>query len=65
MPGQTRMSQNAIVHLGRWGILALTLAVWQWGWDLKPALGWLVPNVIDPYFVSKPTLIWSRFLELG
>lgn len=59
------MSNTAIIHLGRWGILALMLCTWQWGWDLKPALGWLVPNILDPYFVSKPTLIWNRFLELG
>ena len=59
------MSNSAIVHIGRWGLLALMLVTWQWGWDLKPVLGWLVPNILDPYFVSKPSLIWSRFLELG
>ena len=59
------MSQNAIVHIGRWGILAVMLAVWQWGWDLKPTLGWLVPGVLDPYFVSKPSLIWARFVEMS
>ena len=32
------MSQNAIVHIGRWGILAWMLATWQWGWDLKSVL---------------------------
>jgi NitT/TauT family transport system permease protein len=64
------MSNSTIVFIGRWGLLALMLATWQWGWNLKPvlgtlSLGWLVPTVLDPYFVSKPSLIWSRFLELG
>lgn len=59
------MPNRLLIHGGRWGILLLMLAVWQWGWDLKPQLGWLVPNILDPYFVSKPSLIWFRFLELG
>lgn len=59
------MSQTTIIHLGRWGLLALILATWQWGWNLKPTLGWLVPTVLDPYFVSKPSIIFSRFLELS
>ena len=59
------MSQTTIIHLGRWGSLALILAMWQWGWNLKPTLGWLVPTVLDPYFVSKPSIIFNRFLELS
>lgn len=59
------MSKTAIIHLGRWGLLAGILATWQWGWNLKPYLGWLVPTVLDPYFVSKPSIIFSRFLELS
>jgi NitT/TauT family transport system permease protein len=64
------MSNTAIIHLGRWGLLAFGLAVWQWGWDLRGPLstvklGWLVPTVLDPYFVSKPTIIFNRFLELS
>ena len=59
------MSQSMIIHLGRWGLLALILAMWQWGWNLKPTLGWLVPTVLDPYFVSKPSIIFNRFLELS
>jgi ABC-type nitrate/sulfonate/bicarbonate transport system permease component len=59
------LSQSTIIHLGRWGLLALILATWQWGWNLKPTLGWLVPTVLDPYFVSKPSIIFNRFLELS
>ena len=65
-----QISNAAIIHLGRWGLLALLLSTWQWGWDLKAplaalGLGWLVPMILDPYFVSKPSIIWARFLELG
>lgn len=59
------VSTATIILVGRWGLLALLLAIWQWGWDLRGVLGWLVPNVLDPYFVSKPSLIWSRFLEMS
>jgi NitT/TauT family transport system permease protein len=59
------MSTRVIVNGSRWGLLALMLVVWQWGWDMKPTFGWAVPNLLDPYFISKPTLIWKRFLEMG
>jgi NitT/TauT family transport system permease protein len=48
-------------------ILAVTLAVWQWGFDLCRALlpkPW-VPKILDPYFISKPSAIWTSFLRLG
>ena len=41
------------------------LAIWQWGWDLKARLPWLVPEILDPYFVSKPSLIFQHFLQMG
>ena len=42
------------------------LAIWQWGWDLRAfaALA-LVPDLLDPYFVSKPSEIWKQFLRMG
>jgi NitT/TauT family transport system permease protein len=43
----------------------LLLAIWQWGYDLNGTVPWLVPSILDPYFVSKPTLIWNEFLRLG
>jgi NitT/TauT family transport system permease protein len=48
-------------------ILAVTMAVWQWGFDLCRALlpkPW-VPKILDPYFISKPSAIWTSFLRLG
>ena len=41
------------------------LAIWQWGYDLNARVPWLVPSILDPYFVSKPSLIWQEFLRLG
>ena len=48
-------------------IVVGVLAVWQWGYDLRtvPALRPLVPSILDPYFVSKPSMIWTSFLKLS
>jgi NitT/TauT family transport system permease protein len=48
-------------------ILLVVLSVWQWGFDLCRALlpkPW-VPKILDPYFISKPSAIWTSFLKLG
>ena len=39
------------------------LVSWQWAWDLHDKVPWLVPELFDPYFVSKPTDIFSQFLR--
>jgi NitT/TauT family transport system permease protein len=41
------------------------LAVWQWGFSLKESLPWLVPDLLDPYFISRPSDIFDKFLVLG
>jgi NitT/TauT family transport system permease protein len=48
-------------------ILVVTLSIWQWGFDVSKALlpKALVPTILDPYFISKPTAIWTSFLKLG
>jgi NitT/TauT family transport system permease protein len=48
-------------------IVAGVMAVWQWGYDLRavPALKPFVPSILDPYFVSKPSMIWTSFLKLS
>jgi NitT/TauT family transport system permease protein len=48
-------------------ILVVLLSVWQWGFDIAR---WMlprayVPKILDPYFISKPTAIWTSFLKLG
>jgi NitT/TauT family transport system permease protein len=59
----TRSTLGTIV----WQVLicAAVLSVWQWGFDLHTLFPGLVPDLLDPYFVSKPTEIWDQFLVLG
>ena len=48
-------------------ILATAFCIWQWGYDLRKiaALKPFVPSILDPYFISKPSAIWTSFLKLG
>lgn len=46
-------------------ICLLALSVWQWGYDFHASLPWLVPELLDPYFVSKPSEIFDNFLVLS
>ena len=46
-------------------IALAALAAWEWGWDFHDKLPWLVPDLLDPYFVSKPSAIFQQFLTLG
>jgi NitT/TauT family transport system permease protein len=41
------------------------LSLWQWGYDLHTRWPSLVPDLLDPYFVSKPSEIYQHFLILG
>ncbi|MBR0776597.1 ABC transporter permease [Bradyrhizobium diazoefficiens] len=43
-------------------ICVIVLSIWQWGYDLHKMLPWLVPDLLDPYFVSKPSMIFENFL---
>jgi NitT/TauT family transport system permease protein len=46
-------------------ICIMVLAIWQWGYDLHAKLPWLIPDLLDPYFVSKPSDIFDNFLTLS
>src|SRR5438445_1512505 len=46
-------------------ICAVVLSVWQWGYELHASFPWLVPDLLDPYFVSKPSQIFDNFLILS
>jgi NitT/TauT family transport system permease protein len=46
-------------------IVVVGFAVWQWGWGTRATFGNWVPRILNPYFIARPSLIWSRFLELG
>ena len=41
------------------------LSIWQWGYDLHARFPSLVPDLLDPYFVSKPSDIFDHFLILS
>lgn len=60
------MSRRAAGNLG-WqvAICLAVLAVWQWGHDLHAGFPALVPDLLDPYFISKPTDIFQTFLTLS
>lgn len=64
----------AWVNFWRLVVLALVLGIWQWGDTVNQALiaglspEWrraLTIQVLEPFFISKPTLIWERFLQLA
>lgn len=59
------MGSRATVVAAQLAIILLTLAVWQWAFDLKPYADWLVPGLLDPYFISKPSEIWTQLLRLA
>ena len=63
----TMSSHRLSIRLWQLVILSLTLSVWEWGFDVaKMTLPkGLVPSILDPYFISKPTSIWKSFLKLG
>jgi NitT/TauT family transport system permease protein len=46
-------------------ICIAVLSVWQWGYDLHARFPWAVPDLLDPYFVSKPSEIFDSFLVLS
>ncbi len=63
------MARQSRLRITLWqiAILAATLAVWQWGYDLSKiaALKSYIPSILDPYFISKPSAIWTSFLKLS
>ena len=46
-------------------ICAIVLSVWQWGYQFHARFPWLVPDLLDPYFISKPSEIFQQFLILS
>jgi NitT/TauT family transport system permease protein len=60
------MRQNSLSTLA-WqvSICVVVLSVWQWGYQLHARFPWLVPDLLDPYFISKPSEIFEQFLILS
>ncbi|MBI2525547.1 MAG: ABC transporter permease [Candidatus Rokubacteria bacterium] len=46
-------------------VVAAILAVWEWAFPLNARYDWLIPDFLDPYFVSRPSEIWARFVRLA
>jgi NitT/TauT family transport system permease protein len=61
------MRKHRTLNVLAWqaAICAIALSIWQWGYDLHGRLPWLVPDLLDPYFVSKPSEIFDNFLILS
>ncbi len=57
--------RSASVWLWQALICIVVLSIWQWGYDLHTSLPWLVPDMLDPYFISKPSDIFQNFLVLS
>ena len=55
------------VLLWQIAILVVTFVIWEWGFDLRKISVFkpFVPSLLDPYFISKPSAIWTSFLKLG
>ena len=61
-----RSSRRSLSRLGWQALICVAvLSLWQWGYDLYGKLPWLVPDLLDPYFVSKPSEIFQNFLVLS
>ena len=60
-------SRKLPILLWQISILVVTLAIWEWGFELSKALlpKKFVPSILDPYFISRPSAIWTSFLKLG
>jgi NitT/TauT family transport system permease protein len=59
------MKRRLSTLLWQIGLTLAWLALWQWGWDLHARAPWAVPDILDPYFVSRPSEIWQQFLRLS
>ena len=46
-------------------ICVSVLSVWQWGYQFHARFPWLVPDLLDPYFISRPSEIFQQFLMLS
>jgi sulfonate transport system permease protein len=60
------MRQNSLSALvWQVSICVVVLSVWQWGYQFHTRFPWLVPDLLDPYFISKPSEIFEQFLILS
>jgi NitT/TauT family transport system permease protein len=60
-----RIPRALLLNVCRALLVAVILAIWEWGFAFNARYDWLVPDLLDPYFVSRPSEIWTRFLRLA
>ena len=58
--------RSFLAHIG-WQILILGvfLSVWQWASVLRNQAPMVIPDIFDPYFISRPSEVWDQFLVLA
>lgn len=59
------MSDHQINWGWRVALGVLIVVVWQWGYAFRAQVPWLTPEILNPYFVSKPSAIFHQFLQQG
>jgi NitT/TauT family transport system permease protein len=60
------MRRHSLTTLGWQALICVTvLSVWQWGYQFHTRFPRLVPDLLDPYFISKPSEIFEQFLILS
>jgi NitT/TauT family transport system permease protein len=60
------MSRRSLSTLAWQALICIVvLSVWQWGYQFHARLPWLVPDLLDPYFISRPSEIFEQFLKLS
>lgn len=57
------MSDRQINWTWRTALAVLLVVVWQWGYALHDQLPWMTPEILNPYFISKPSQILHEFLR--
>jgi NitT/TauT family transport system permease protein len=60
------MNRRSLSTLGWQALICIVvLSIWQWGYQFHGRLPWLVPDLLDPYFISRPSEIFEQFLKLS
>lgn len=59
------MNSRSTVLLTQIAVTLFVLAVWEWGYNLKLDYGLPFPAFFDPYFISKPSEVWTQLLRLS
>ena len=59
-------AKGLMSHIG-WQLLILGgfLAIWQWAYALHAQVPAIIPDLFDPYFISKPSQVIDQFLVLS